>query len=86
MAHKPIGPASNRVNADRRQGTAYYAFDRGIVRCVVLDTVNEHGSWQGSPGRRPAQLAGYGAARVRGPARGAVQPSTGLGPGVSSVG
>ncbi|MGN6794291.1 MAG: TIGR03767 family metallophosphoesterase, partial [Streptosporangiaceae bacterium] len=24
-------------------GTAYYAFDRGLVRCVVIDTVNPHG-------------------------------------------
>ena len=30
------------------EGTAYYAFDRGAVRCVVLDTVNPHGGWQGS--------------------------------------
>ncbi|MGN6794867.1 MAG: TIGR03767 family metallophosphoesterase, partial [Streptosporangiaceae bacterium] len=29
-------------------GTAYYAFDRGLVRCVVIDTVNPHGGWQGS--------------------------------------
>lgn len=29
-------------------GTAYYAFDHGVVRCVVLDTVNSHGGWQGS--------------------------------------
>jgi metallophosphoesterase (TIGR03767 family) len=29
-------------------GTAYYAFDHGVIRCVVLDTVNHHGGWQGS--------------------------------------
>jgi metallophosphoesterase (TIGR03767 family) len=29
-------------------GTAYYAFDHGVIRCVVLDTVNNHGGWQGS--------------------------------------
>jgi metallophosphoesterase (TIGR03767 family) len=29
-------------------GTAYYAFDHGVIRCVVLDTVNRHGGWQGS--------------------------------------
>lgn len=28
--------------------TAYYAFDHGVLRCLVLDTVNPHGSWQGS--------------------------------------
>lgn len=27
---------------------AYYAFDHGDLRCVVLDTVNPHGHWQGS--------------------------------------
>jgi metallophosphoesterase (TIGR03767 family) len=29
-------------------GTAYYAFDHGQLRCVVLDTVNHHGGFQGS--------------------------------------
>ena len=29
-------------------GTAYYAFDHGIIRCITLDTVNHHGGWQGS--------------------------------------
>jgi metallophosphoesterase (TIGR03767 family) len=29
-------------------GTAYYGFDAGIVRCLVLDTVNEHGGPNGS--------------------------------------
>jgi len=29
-------------------GTAYYAFDHGQLRCIVLDTVNAHGGWQGS--------------------------------------
>jgi len=29
-------------------GSAYYAFDHGVMRCVVLDTVNHHGGWQGS--------------------------------------
>ncbi len=29
-------------------GTAYYAFDHGVIRCMVLDTVNQHGGWQGS--------------------------------------
>jgi len=28
--------------------SAYYAFDHGVIRCVVLDTVNHHGGWQGS--------------------------------------
>ncbi len=30
-------------------GTAYYAFDHGVVRCEVLDTVNPHGARPGSP-------------------------------------
>jgi metallophosphoesterase (TIGR03767 family) len=29
-------------------GTAYYGFDHGPIRCIVLDTVNHHGGWQGS--------------------------------------
>jgi metallophosphoesterase (TIGR03767 family) len=29
-------------------GRAYYGFDAGIVRCLVLDTVNRAGGWQGS--------------------------------------
>jgi metallophosphoesterase (TIGR03767 family) len=29
-------------------GTAFYAFDHGPIRCLVLDTVNHHGGWQGS--------------------------------------
>jgi metallophosphoesterase (TIGR03767 family) len=45
------------------EGTAYYAFDHGPVRCIVLDTVNPHGGWQGSLDARQlrwlqAQLAG----------------------------
>jgi metallophosphoesterase (TIGR03767 family) len=36
---------SDRNAAD---GTAYYAFDHGLIRCVMLDTVNPHGGWQGS--------------------------------------
>jgi len=31
-----------------RDGTAHYAFDHGVVRCIVLDTVNQHGGWEGS--------------------------------------
>ena len=31
-----------------RDGTAYYAFDRGIVRGLVLDTVNQNGGADGS--------------------------------------
>jgi metallophosphoesterase (TIGR03767 family) len=42
----PAGHGFTRRNAD--QGTAYYAFDAGEVRCVTLDTVNPHGGWQGS--------------------------------------
>jgi metallophosphoesterase (TIGR03767 family) len=42
----PDGHGFTRRNAD--QGTAYYAFDAGAVRCITLDTVNPHGGWQGS--------------------------------------
>jgi metallophosphoesterase (TIGR03767 family) len=45
-AGTPNGHGFTRRNAD--QGTAYYAFDAGPVRCVTLDTVNPHGGWQGS--------------------------------------
>ena len=44
--------------------TAYYAFDAGPrVRCIVLDTVNEHGGWQGSLDRN--QLAWLSAELAR---------------------
>ena len=42
----PVGHGYSKRNAD--EGTAYYAFDQGSVRCVVIDTVNPHGGWQGS--------------------------------------
>jgi metallophosphoesterase (TIGR03767 family) len=42
----PVGHGYSRRNVD--EGTAYYGFDHGIVRCIVLDTVNPHGGWQGS--------------------------------------
>lgn len=43
---RPAGHGYARRNV--HEGTAYYAFDHGVVRCVVLDTVNPHGGWQGS--------------------------------------
>ena len=43
---RPAGHGYTRRNAD--EGTAYYGFDHGVVRCLVLDTVNPHGGWQGS--------------------------------------
>jgi metallophosphoesterase (TIGR03767 family) len=50
-------------------GTAYYGFDHGPIRCIVLDTVNPHGGWQGSLDARQlrwlqAQLAGSAARPV----------------------
>ena len=45
-AGSPAGHGYSRRNAD--EGVAYYAFDHGEVRCIVLDTVNQHGGWQGS--------------------------------------
>ncbi len=45
-AGTPAGHGYSQRNAD--EGTAYYAFDHGLVRCVVIDTVNGHGGWQGS--------------------------------------
>jgi metallophosphoesterase (TIGR03767 family) len=43
---RPAGHGYNHRNLD--DGTAYYGFDHGVVRCLVLDTVNLHGGWQGS--------------------------------------
>ena len=43
---RPAGHGYTRRNAD--EGTAYYGVDHGVVRCLVLDTVNPHGGWQGS--------------------------------------
>ncbi len=43
---RPAGHGYGQRNV--ADGTAYYAFDHGPVRCVVLDTVNRHGGWQGS--------------------------------------
>jgi metallophosphoesterase (TIGR03767 family) len=45
-AGRPYGHGYSERNA--ADGTAYYAFDHAIVRCLVLDTVNPHGGWQGS--------------------------------------
>ncbi|MCU1495976.1 MAG: Metallophosphoesterase [Acidimicrobiaceae bacterium] len=42
----PFGHGFDEAAA--RESRAYYAFDAGLVRCVVLDTVNPHGGWQGS--------------------------------------
>ncbi len=43
---RPAGHGYSRRNL--AEGTAYYWFDHGAVRCIVLDTVNPHGGWQGS--------------------------------------
>jgi metallophosphoesterase (TIGR03767 family) len=45
-AGQPAGHGYTARNV--ADGTAYYAFDHGVIRCVVLDTVNHHGGWQGS--------------------------------------
>jgi metallophosphoesterase (TIGR03767 family) len=60
---KPAGHGYSKKNL--AEGTAYYAFDHGPVRCLVLDTVNQHGGWQGSIDARQlrwlqAELAGAG--------------------------
>jgi metallophosphoesterase (TIGR03767 family) len=42
-------PAGHGYSArNLADGTAYYAFGYGPIRCIVLDTVNHHGGWQGS--------------------------------------
>lgn len=42
----PRGHGFGRWNLDT--GNAYYAFDRGVVRGIVLDTVNQNGGAEGS--------------------------------------
>jgi metallophosphoesterase (TIGR03767 family) len=42
----PLGHGFSADNA--ANGTAYYGFDNGIVRCLVLDTVNAYGGPNGS--------------------------------------
>jgi metallophosphoesterase (TIGR03767 family) len=43
---RPKGHGFSKRNVD--DGTAYYAFDRGLVRGIVLDTVNPNGEADGS--------------------------------------
>ena len=55
MSWSTSGPVDRRsVTGSPTRTTAaaraWYAFDHGAIRCVVLDTVNEHGGWQGSIG------------------------------------
>jgi metallophosphoesterase (TIGR03767 family) len=57
----PLGHGYSKQNV--AEGIAYYSFDHGPLRCLVLDTVNPHGGWQGSLDARQlrwlqAQLAG----------------------------
>jgi len=40
------------TDANRKDGTAYYAFDAGVARCLVLDTVNGFGGANGSLDRK----------------------------------
>lgn len=42
----PIGHGFTAKN--RSDGTAYYSFDNGNVRCIVLDSVNPNGYYNGS--------------------------------------
>lgn len=42
----PVGHGYTQQNLD--DGTAYYTFDRGMVRFVVMDTVNANGGDEGS--------------------------------------
>lgn len=42
----PVGHGYTRQNRD--SGTAYYYFDRGPIRCIVLDSVNANGYSGGS--------------------------------------
>ena len=56
-----------------RDGRAWYAFDAASVRCLMLDTVNPNGGWQGSLDREQlAWLAGQLTDARRQGARGCV--------------
>lgn len=45
----PGSPSGHGFTAENRdKGTAYYTFDRGVCRFVVLDTVNQNGEADGS--------------------------------------
>jgi 3',5'-cyclic AMP phosphodiesterase CpdA len=46
---QPSGHGFTRESA--RDGRAWYAFDAASLRCLMLDTVNPNGGWQGSLGR-----------------------------------
>ncbi len=71
-AGSPSGTAT--PSATPTPGTAYYAFDHGVVRCVVMDTVNPHGGWQGSLDATQLGWLCRPSWPVRRPAGGAVQP------------
>lgn len=45
-AGSPVGHGFTATN--RQKKTAYYSFDQGVVRCVVLDSVNPNGYADGS--------------------------------------
>ncbi|WP_243057291.1 TIGR03767 family metallophosphoesterase [Nocardioides sp. SR21] len=49
----PVGHGFKQANRDK--GTGYYYFDKGLVRFIVLDTVNPNGNQNGSID--PTQLA-----------------------------
>lgn len=62
----PVGHGFTEANL--ADGTAYYAFDAGPARCLVLDTVNRHGGADGSLDEKQfhwleAQLAAATASR-----------------------
>lgn len=50
---RPAGHGFTEEN--RRRGTAWYRHDHGRVAVLVLDTVNDHGGWQGSLDRAQAE-------------------------------
>ena len=57
----PVGHGFTESN--RADGTAYYTFDRGLLRFVVLDTVNPNGEADGSLDADPVRLAGASSGR-----------------------
>ena len=68
----PVGHGFTAAN--RANGTAYYKFDRGLVRFVVLDTVNPNGEADGSLDQAQFDWLGDDPVGVEEPHRGHHQP------------
>ena len=51
LQHQPTPPVGHGFTAENKaKGTAYYTFDKGLFRGIVLDSVNPNGYAEGSLG------------------------------------